>query len=94
MLLWVRRTFQPAHLLVGWLVNWSTRGVQQDDTLGTFLFAADLQAALDALPLGGARHRWYRDDVVLMGPVAELEGVLTSLQRTLLRLALGSKCGN
>jgi len=53
MMPWVRQAFQPAPLLVGQQVIWSTRGVQQGDPLGDFLFAAGIQAALDALPQGG-----------------------------------------
>jgi len=34
---WVRQAFQPAPLLVGREVIWSTRGVQQGDPLGPFL---------------------------------------------------------
>jgi len=49
---WVRQAFQPAPLLVGREVIWSTRGVQQGP-LGPFVFAAGIQAALDALPPGG-----------------------------------------
>jgi len=83
MLPWVRQAFQPAPLLVGREVVWSTRGVQQGDPLGPFLFAAGVQAALDALPPGRAIHRWYLDDGVFMGSVAEVEGVLTAVHQTL-----------
>jgi len=88
MLPWVRQAFQPAPLLVGREVVWSTRGVQQGDPLGPFLFAAGIQAPLDALPPGGALHRWYLDDGVFMGSVAEVEGVLAALQQTLPPLGL------
>jgi len=57
MLPWVRQAFQPAPLLVGREVIWSTRGLQQGDPLGRFLFAAGIQEALEALPPGGALHR-------------------------------------
>jgi len=50
----VRRAFQPAPLLVGREVIWSTRGVQHGDPLGPFLSAAGIQAALDGLHPGGA----------------------------------------
>jgi len=50
MMQYVRQAFQPAPLLFGRKVIWSTRGVQQGDPLGPFLFAAGIQAALDALP--------------------------------------------
>jgi len=43
---WVRQAFQPAPPLVGREVKWSTRGVQQGDPLGPFLFAAGIHAAL------------------------------------------------
>jgi len=56
--------------------------------LGPFLFSAGIQAALDALPPGGALHRWYLDDGVFHGSVAEAEGVLTALQQTLPPLGL------
>jgi len=56
--------------------------------LGPFHFAAGIQAALDALPQGGALHRWYLDDGVFMGSVAEVEGVLTALQQALPSLGL------
>jgi len=49
---------------------------------GPFLFAADIQAALDALPPGGTMHRWYLDGGVFMGSVVEIEGVLASLQQS------------
>jgi len=58
----VRQAFQPAPLLVGRDVIWSTRGVLQGDPLGPFLFAAGIQAALDALQSGVALHRWYLDE--------------------------------
>jgi len=53
LLTWVRQAFQPAPLLVGREVVWSTWGVQQGDPLGPFLFAAGIQATRDALPPGG-----------------------------------------
>jgi len=70
-------------LLVDREVIWSTRGVQQGDLLGPFLFAAGIQATLDALPQRGALHRWYLDDGVFLGSVAEVEEVLGALQKTL-----------
>jgi len=73
MMPWVRQAFQPAPLLVGRQVIWSTRGVQKDDPLGPFPFEAGIQAALDALPQGGALHRWYLDDGFFLGSVAEVE---------------------
>jgi len=85
---WVRQAFQPAPLLVGREVIWSTRGVQQGDPLGPFLFAAGIQAALDALPQWGALHRCYLDDGVFLGSVAQVEEVLGALQRTLPPLEL------
>jgi len=54
MMPWVRQAFQPAPLLVGREVIWSTRGVQQGDPLGPFLLAVGIQAALDALLQGGS----------------------------------------
>jgi len=53
---WVRQAFQPAPLLVGRIVIWSTRGVQQCDPLGPFMFASFFQAALDALLPRGTMH--------------------------------------
>jgi len=79
MLPWVRQAFQPAPLLVGREVIGSTRGVQQGDPWGPFLFGVGIQAALNAMPPGGALHRWYMDDRVCMGSVAVVEGVLTAL---------------
>jgi len=52
MMPWVRQAFQPAPLLVGREVIWSNRGGQEGDPLGPFLFAAGIQAALDALTQG------------------------------------------
>jgi len=43
---------------------------------------------LDALPQGGALHRWYLDDGVFLGPVAEIEEVLGDLRQTLPPLGL------
>jgi len=88
MLPWVRQTSQPAPLLVGREVIGSTRGVQQGDPLGLFLFAAGIQAALGTIPPGGALQRWYLDDGVYLGLVAEVEEVLGALQRALPPLAL------
>jgi len=51
--------------------------------LGPFLFAAGIHAAMDAPPSCGALQRWYVDDGGFIGSVAEVEGVLTSLQNTL-----------
>jgi len=48
-----------------------------------FLFAAEIQAALGDPPPGGALHRWYLDEGVFMSSVAEKEGVLAALRRTL-----------
>jgi len=62
--------------------------VQQNDALDPLLFAAGIQAALDALPPGRAHHRCYLDDEVFMGSVAEVEVVLTALQHTLPQLCL------
>jgi len=90
---WGRQAFQPAPLLVGREVIWSTRGVQQGDPLGTFLFAAGIHAALEALPPGGTMPRWYLDDGVFMGSVVEVEGVLAALQQALPPLAWSSICG-
>jgi len=53
----VRQSFQPAPLLVGPEVIWSTRGVQQGDPLNPVFFAAGIQAALDACPKWGALQR-------------------------------------
>jgi len=43
---------------------------------------------MDTLPQGGALHRWYLDDGVFMGSVAEVEEVLGALQRALPPLGL------
>jgi len=75
-------------LLVGREVIWSTQGVQQGDPLGPFLFAAGIQAALDALPQKGALQRWYLDDGVFLGSVAQVEVELGALQQTLPPLGL------
>jgi len=88
MLPWVRQAFLPAPLLVGREVVWSTRGLQQGYPLGPFIFAAGIQAAMDALPPGGALHMWYLDDVMFMGSVAEVGGVLTAIQQTLPPMSL------
>jgi len=56
--------------------------------LGLFMFAAGIQAALNALRPSGTLHRWHLDDGVFMGSVAEVEGVLTALQQTLPPLGL------
>jgi len=77
MMPWVRQAFQPASLLVGREVIWPTRGVQQGEPFGPFPFAAGIQAALNALPQGGARHSWYLDDGVSLGSKAEVEEVLS-----------------
>jgi len=77
-----RQAFRPAPLLVYRDVIWLTQGVQQGDPLCIFLFAAGTQDALDGLPPIGALHRWYLDHGVIMGSIAEVEGVLTALQRT------------
>jgi len=61
-------------LLVDREVMCLSRGVQQDDPLGPFLFAAGIQAALDALTPGRTLNRWYLDDGVFMSSVAEVEG--------------------
>jgi len=83
MMPWLRQAFHPAPMLVGREVIWSNRGVQQGDPLGPFLFAAGIQAALDALPQGGPLQRWYPDDEVFVGSVAEVEEVLGALRQTL-----------
>jgi len=62
------------------------RGVQQGDTLCPFLFAAGIQAALAALPPGGA---WMMGFSWALSP--EVEGVLTVLQHTLPPLGLELK---
>jgi len=85
---WVRQAFQPAPLLIGREVIWSTRGVQQGDPLRPFLFAAGIHAALGALPPWGPMHRWYLDYGVFMGSVVEVEGVLAALQQALPSLGL------
>jgi len=77
-----------APLLVGSHQIWSTQGVQQGDPLGPFLSAVGLQAAVEALPSGGALHRWYRDDGVFMGSLPEAEEVLRSLLTSLPSIAL------
>jgi len=88
MMPWVRQAFHPAHLLIGREVIWSTRGVQQGDPLRPFLFAAGIQAALDALNQGGALHRWYLDNGVFLGSVVVVEEVLGALRQTLPKLGL------
>jgi len=88
MLPWVHQAFQPAPLLVGREVMSSTRGLQQGDPLGPFLFAVGIQAALDALPSGEALHRWDLDDGIFIGSVTEVERVLTALQHALPALGL------
>jgi len=93
MMPWVRQSFQPAPLLVGREVIWSTRGVQQGDLMGPFLFTAGIQAAIEAQPPGGTMHKWYLDDGVFIGSVMEVEGVLAALQRALPHLTWSSICG-
>jgi len=88
MMPWVRQTFHLAPLLVGREVIWSTRGVQQGDPLGPFLFAAGIKASLDALHQRGALHRWYLDDGVFLGSVADVGDVLGALQQNLPPLGL------
>jgi len=56
--------------------------------LGPVLFAAGIQAALDALPRRGALHRWYLDDGAFLGSLAEVEEVLGALQQALPPLGL------
>jgi len=54
-------------------------------------FSAGIKAALawlDAIPQGGALHRWYLDDGVFLGSVAEVEEVLGALRQTLPPLGL------
>jgi len=85
---WVLQAFQPAPLLVGSHQIWSTQGVQHGDPLGPFLFAVGLQAAVEALPFGGALHRWYLNDGVFMGSVPEAEEILRSLQSSLPSIGL------
>jgi len=53
--------------------------VQQGDLLSPYLFAVGIQAALDTLPSGRALHRWYLDDGVFMGSVAEVDELLRAL---------------
>jgi len=60
--------------------------------LGPFLFAAGIQAALDALPQRGALHRWDPDDGVFMASVAEVEEVLGALTRPCPRWGWSSIC--
>jgi len=72
MLPWVRQALQTAPLLVWRDVTWSTRGVRQGYLLGPFLFAAGIQADLDALTPGGSLQRLYLDDGVIMGSVVEV----------------------
>jgi len=60
---WVRQASQPQLLLVGREVIWSTRGVQQGDPLGPFLFAAGIQADLDTIQPGGP----YKGGTWMMG---------------------------
>jgi len=86
MMPWVRQAFQPAPLLFGREVIWSTRGEQQGDPFVPFIFGAGIQAALDALPPRWALHWWYLDDGVFLGSVAEFEKVLGGLQQTLPQL--------
>jgi len=92
MMPWVRQAFQPAPLLVGREVIWSTRSVQQGDPLGPVLLAAGIQAALDALHQRRALHRWYLDDGVFLGSVADVGDVVGALQQNLPPWGWSSTC--
>jgi len=88
MLPWVQQASQPAPLLVGREVIWSTLGVRQGDTFGPFLFAAGIQAALDTLPytkvtwmMGSSWARWRRSLGALQRP-CPLLGLVLNLRKT------------
>jgi len=88
MMPWVRQAFQPAPLLVGREVIWSTRGVHQGDPLAPSLFAACIQAALYALPQGGGPAQVLPGRWGLPGLGGEVEEVLGVLRQTMPPLGL------
>jgi len=92
MMPWVRQAFQPAPLLVGREVVWSTLGVQQGYPLGPFLCGGHPNSLGRPAPRG-ALHRWYLDDRVFLGSVAEVEKELGASRQTLPPLGLSSTCG-
>ena len=77
---WVRQTLQPAPLLCGREVVWSTQGVQQGDPMGPFLFALGIQDVINLLPKDMLLHRWYLDDGVLMGTLPQLHHAIELLE--------------
>jgi hypothetical protein len=80
-LTWVQQSLQPAPLFYGSHQPLaSTRGVQQGDPLGPFLFSLGISSIVDSTPPARWLSRWYLDDGSFLCTLQEADVILRHLQ--------------